>query len=292
VLFPVVPGYATRCDGSVQARSRCQSSAVDGVRRSRGAYSRSADRYLNFVGSTLSEQIETAADLALLARFAQTAEAAGGRVLDAGCGTGRAARLLADHGLETVGIDVADGMVDIARRKHPDVRLAIGELAHLPFASSRFVATVYWYSIITTPPTALGMVFAELARVLADSGFALIAFQSGEGAATERPNAYGTGVDLTLYRHDVEFVANNLERSGLDVTEVIEREPVHSHEDTTQAFIVVRRLTPQAAASRSVPIRTRSTRPPTDVGPGAASVSARRWPLRRLCRGGARRTLW
>jgi ubiquinone/menaquinone biosynthesis C-methylase UbiE len=210
------------------------------VRRSRDAYSGSADRYLATVGSTLSDQIETAADLELVARFAQTARAVGRRALDAGCGTGRAARLLADHGLDTVGVDVADGMVAIARREHPDLQFAIGELAHLPFASDRLAATVYWYSIITTPPGALGTLFAELARVLIDRGVALVAFQSGDGSAVPRPNAYGTSVDLILYRHDVEVVASSLERSGFQLIDVIERGPERIHEDTTQAFITVR----------------------------------------------------
>jgi ubiquinone/menaquinone biosynthesis C-methylase UbiE len=213
---------------------------MNGVKDSRDAYSGSADRYLSMVGSIVSEQIETSADLELLARFAHTATAAGGRALDAGCGTGRVARLLADHGLDSVGVDVADGMVNNARREHPDLWFVIGELARLPFASNRFAATVYWYSIITTPPTTLGTVFAELLRVLVDGGVALVAFQAGDGSAIQLPNAYGTDVDLTLYRHDVEFVAGSLERLGLHLIDLIEREPERVHEDTNQAFIIVR----------------------------------------------------
>jgi SAM-dependent methyltransferase len=213
---------------------------MDDARRSRNAYSASADRYLALIGSTLSDQIETAADLELLARFARIAKAAGGRVLDAGCGTGRVARLLADHGLEAVGVDVAEGMVEVARREHPGLKFAVGELAQLPFASTRFIATVYWYSIITTPPARLATVFAELVRILGENGIALVAFQSGDGSAIERPHAFGTDVDLTLFRHDVQFVAASLERSGLDLVDVVEREPQRAHEDTTQAFITAR----------------------------------------------------
>lgn len=213
---------------------------MDHVRRSQQVYSVSADRYLTSVGSTLSDQIETAADLELLVRFTCLADAVGGRALDAGCGTGRVARLLADHGRDTVGVDIAEGMVAIARREHPDLQFAVGQLAQLPLASSRFAAAVYWYSIITTPPDDLGTVFTELARVLVDNGVALVAFQSGDSSAIERPNAYGTDVDLTLYRHDIEFVSAGLERSGFRVIEIIEREAERVHEDSTQAFILVR----------------------------------------------------
>ena len=131
-------------------------------------------------------------------------------------------------------------MIEIARREHPDLQFAIGELARLPFASDQIAATVYWYSIITTPPVSLPAVFAELSRVLVDRGVALVAFQSGDGSALQRSGAYGTTVDLTLYRHDVEVVTSTLERSGLHLAEVIVRGPERAHEETTQAFVTVR----------------------------------------------------
>lgn len=212
---------------------------MEHVRQSRDAYGGSADRYLALVGASVSERIETAGDLEILARFARSAEP-GGRTLDAGCGTGRIARLLADHGHHAVGVDVADAMVAIARREHPDLRFAVGELARLPFASSQFAAVASWYSIITTPPADLEAVFAELVRVLAVGGSVLVAFQSGDGSAVVRRDAYGTGVDLALYRHDVELVAAGLEAAGVEVVDAVERGPVHAHEDTTQAFITAR----------------------------------------------------
>lgn len=217
-----------------------QTARVDHLRRSSAAYGRSADRYLASIGSAVSDRFEAEVDLDVLARLARTASRTGGRTLDAGCGTGRVARLFADAGCDAVGVDVAPGMVEVARREHPDLSFAVGELARLPVADARFDAAAYWYSIITTPPEALGPVWAELVRVLVPGGVAVIAFQSGSGAAVERPNAYGTGVDLTLHRHDLRFVIAGLRRSRLDIAEVIEREAVFDHEDTAQAFVVVR----------------------------------------------------
>ena len=108
-------------------------------------------------------------------------------------------------------------MLTIVNRRHASpggstlLQFAIGELAQLPFASNQIAATVYWYSIITTPPKSLQSVFAELSRVLVTRGVALVAFQSGDGSAVHLPNAYGTNVDLSLYRHDVAIVTTTRE---------------------------------------------------------------------------------
>ncbi len=221
---------------------------ADHVQRTRAAYSESAAQQLDLIGSSISDLVEADADIELLARFADSAREVGGGALDAGCGTGRVARLLADHGLDAVGVDIAEGMVEIARREHPDLGFAIAELARLPFPAGTFAATAYWYSIITTPPTELGPVVAELARVLATGGVALVAFQAGDGSPAERPDAYGSGVDLTLYRHDASVVATVLEGAGLGVVEVIERAPERPHEATDQAFILARAPVRQSTA--------------------------------------------
>ena len=45
----------------------------------------------------------------------------GGVVLDAGCGTGRMWPLILDTGRRVFGVDQSEGMLDVARRKHPEV---------------------------------------------------------------------------------------------------------------------------------------------------------------------------
>ena len=200
-------------------------------------YGASAGRYFELVGSALSDEVETSADLELLTRFVRAARATGDRALDAGCGTGRAGRLLADHGFDTVGVDIADGMVEIADREHPDLNFIVAQLDRLPFARSRFSTVVCWYSIITTPPDEIIGAFGELHRVLIDGGVVLVAFQAGEGESVKRPNAYGTEVDLTLFRHSIGFIIDALHRSGFDIDSVTERPPEREHEDSPQAFI-------------------------------------------------------
>ncbi len=78
-----------------------------------------------------------------------------------------------------------------------------------------------------------------------------IAFQSGSGTAVDRPNAYGSGVDLTLFRHDVDTVVAGLEAAGLGIDDVIERDRVFDHEDTPQTFIVASAGQPTTTTSEA-----------------------------------------
>jgi SAM-dependent methyltransferase len=65
----------------------------------------------------------------------------GGRVLDAGCGTGRVARELARRGHEVVGVDSDASMLEVARAQAPDLRWVDADLAALALPD-RFDAVV------------------------------------------------------------------------------------------------------------------------------------------------------
>jgi SAM-dependent methyltransferase len=71
-------------------------------------------------------------DLDAYARMAEEVEAR--RVLDIGCGTGVFALLLADRGIEVVGVDPAEASIDVARSKPGSerVRWILGDVTALP----------------------------------------------------------------------------------------------------------------------------------------------------------------
>jgi len=210
----------------------------DHVAATRDAYSDSAHRFASAVGTTVSPEFEASIDVAVLATFVELTSASKGVVVDAGCGTGRIARYLADGGLDVLGIDVAAGMIDEARCAHPDIAFDVAELTSLPCDAKSVAAIAYWYSIITTPPDALDRVWSELDRVLVRGGAVLVAFQCGTGEQIHRSSAYGTSTDLTLFRHDPDHVRRGLESVGLGAHTVAQRAPRFGHESSDQAFVI------------------------------------------------------
>ncbi|MDQ6773715.1 MAG: class I SAM-dependent methyltransferase [Candidatus Dormibacteraeota bacterium] len=62
----------------------------------------------------------------------------GARLLDIGSGPGYVVAAAQRRGLETVGLDFAPAMVELARRLHPGCRFEIGDAQALPFGPATF----------------------------------------------------------------------------------------------------------------------------------------------------------
>ena len=67
-----------------------------------------------------------------------TGIATGMRVLDVGCGSGELCMLAAARGAVVSGIDAADGMIEIARRRLPGADLRVGAMERLPWDDGSF----------------------------------------------------------------------------------------------------------------------------------------------------------
>src|SRR5262245_38312515 len=76
-------------------------------------------------------------DRAMLAGFAGLVDR-GGVIADVGCGTGATSRMLADLGLDVVGIDLSPNMLAEARRHNPALRFQVGSMTNLDFDDGHF----------------------------------------------------------------------------------------------------------------------------------------------------------
>jgi SAM-dependent methyltransferase len=89
------------------------------------------------------------------------------RVIDLGCGSGRALLWNRDWGAEAVGVDIAPFFSEDARR---GVDLLLGDLRRLPFADGTFTRAYSLDVLEHLSPEALGGMLAEANRVLAPGG--------------------------------------------------------------------------------------------------------------------------
>jgi SAM-dependent methyltransferase len=95
------------------------------------------------------------------------------RALDAGCGTGLQTAILADLGHDAHGADISAGLLAVATRRAPALRVTLSDVEGLPYADAAFdVVTCCGstLSFVAAPARAI----AEMARVLRPGGRLLL----------------------------------------------------------------------------------------------------------------------
>ncbi len=99
------------------------------------------------------------------------------RVLDAGCGTGRTAIELARRGIEIVGVDLDEVMLQQARAKAPHLDWRLGDLSVMALDKPFDLIVMAGNVMIYLTPGTEAATLANLARYLNPGGLLVAAFE-------------------------------------------------------------------------------------------------------------------
>jgi SAM-dependent methyltransferase len=148
--------------------------------RTRAAYDGVVELYASLFAD---RQLETMPFTRTMVRtFAELVAATGNsHVADIGCGPGHITAFLSDQGLAARGLDLSPGMVEHARKSFPALRFDEARTEALPLEDGSLGGVVAHYSLIHTPPAEVPALLAELTRVLAPGGLALVSFFATDG---------------------------------------------------------------------------------------------------------------
>ena len=94
--------------------------------------------------------------------------AAGDRVLDLAAGTGTSSAPLADRGVHVVPCDLSFGMLEVGKRRRPDLGFIAGDATRLPFADASFDAVTISFGLRNVVDTERALV--EMLRVTRPGG--------------------------------------------------------------------------------------------------------------------------
>jgi SAM-dependent methyltransferase len=195
------------------------------------------------VADAYAAKVETAPYNALYERPAMLAllPPVGGRdVLDAGCGTGIYAELLADRGARVAGVDGSAAMVEHARRRLAGrgVELRVADLrAPLPFADGSFDGIVS--ALVLHYLRDWSVPLAEFRRVLRPDGW--LAFSTHHPAVEVARFGRERYLDVELledtwdwvgtvrfYRRPVSRIVNDLADAGFAIERMVEALPTEA----------------------------------------------------------------
>lgn len=197
-----------------------------------------ADEY---VRRFLDELDHKPLDRALLAAFAEQVRGRG-RVLDVGCGPGHvAAHLRRVHGVPADGLDLSPGMIDQARRLHPDATFTVGDLCDL--ADSDLAGIVAFYALCNLGPDDLPRAATAMARALAPGAHLLAAFHCAHAGPDELhvDDLWGTPVSLDFWFHPADRVAAALTAAGLELDATLVRRPYPDEYPSQRAYLLAHR---------------------------------------------------
>ena len=109
-----------------------------------------------------------------------------GRVLEIGCGSGRDAAFLLQHGYDVTAVDASKGMVSAAKRHHPelDQRITCNAFPFSkddPLLEARFDAIVLVAVVMHITDTELSSCATQFATMLSPDGVVFISTSTGRG---------------------------------------------------------------------------------------------------------------
>ncbi|RJQ82315.1 class I SAM-dependent methyltransferase [Pseudonocardiaceae bacterium YIM PH 21723] len=167
-----------------------------------------AENYADHYGDELADKPVERAALGLFAELVD------GPVLEVGSGPGKTTDRLRRLGVDISGLDLAPGMVEVARKAFPELRFEVGSMLDLPQADASLGGVVACHALINFRPDWLPAAFAEFARVVRPGGHVLLVFQAGEGF-THYSEGFGhSGLDMDAYYFAVDAVTAQLEEAG------------------------------------------------------------------------------
>ncbi len=139
---------------------------------------------------------------------------AGGRVLDAGSGTGiPIARHLVQAGFEVVGIDFSKTMVSTARENVPDATFQHMNMTAIDLPPESFDGVISTYAIIHVPRETHAGIFRSFHSILKPRGVMLVSVASW---AWEEFAEY-MGVEMFWSHFDPEKTQSLITEAGFDI---------------------------------------------------------------------------
>ena len=134
-----------------------------------------------------------------------------GTILDAGCGSGIAAKFLTEAGFDYIGIDISEGMLELARTNNPGKQFKNMSLHSLNF-DKKFDGFWACTSLLHLPKKNMGAALQELKKVTKPGGIGFISMKRGTGESVDTKGRFYSYYEL-------EEFSNILAANGFTVTQ-------------------------------------------------------------------------
>ncbi|KDN19049.1 class I SAM-dependent DNA methyltransferase [Amycolatopsis rifamycinica] len=175
------------------------------------SYDTVAESYAEFVADALEKEPYLKAALTLFAAQVD------GPAVDVGCGPGHFTAFLASLGVDASGIDLSPGMVDLARRSHPELRFEVGSMTDLALPDASVAGVLASWSLIHVPDEAVPAALGHFHRVLRPGGLAVIGYHVGAGTRLKTQGYGGHPMRVNVHLRQPWWLARRVREAGFTV---------------------------------------------------------------------------
>jgi len=158
-----------------------------------------------------------------------------GTSVEIGCGPGEIANYLKMKGLDIIGIDISDKMIEIAKQLNPFIDYRVGDVFNLNFKDNSVAGIVAPYLIVNFKLDDIPKAFSEINRVLIKKGLFLISFHSGQ-EEFEINDFFVKGNTIPFTYFNPDTINNIIIECGFKIIEIINRMP-YEGEVTERTYI-------------------------------------------------------
>lgn len=138
------------------------------------------------------------------------------KILDAGCGSGRDVQYLMDYGLNVVGIDLSEGIINEAKKKVPEGDFKIMDIRNMTFEDNSFDGIWCCVTLCNLRRAELQKTLREFRRILKPKGSLYISIKEGEGEKVINDEKYNNlPLHFTYYKK--EEMEKNLKEFNFNI---------------------------------------------------------------------------
>lgn len=155
-------------------------------------------------------------------------------ILDAGCGSGRDAKIFSAYGLKVIGIDFSEKMLEIAKKMASEAEFYLMDLESISFSKESFEGIWASSSLLHIAKEKIPCVLNSFYSILKPNGILYVRVKKGDGEGLIKDQRY-SGIEKFFAFFQEEEITSFINESGFVIDSVATQEKSHSYD--THPFI-------------------------------------------------------
>jgi len=160
------------------------------------------------------------------------------KLLDAGCGTGHIAEYCENKGFDVLGIDLSEGMLEIAKARCKAARFEKKDVENYSYGKGKFDGIIALFILIHLK--SFEKTLKKFHSALRQGGFLFLGMAKGKGEFFGKEPLNPEMKMFFKYTTRKE-ISQLLEKSGFTITKFTEKKLETEHEKQTEFFIVAQK---------------------------------------------------